>query len=158
MTNYTKIIDFETILPIWKNQLWPNRESPIRPMTSMQYQGGYDMEVYELYKPTFFATYNDKNHITGVIGGQRTSNKLYLARGIWVDSMCRGQGIARLLFQEVFSQAVKEKCEAVWGLPRKNSLSAYEKAGFNQTSEFFNEGVEFGPNCYAYMKLVTNNK
>lgn len=153
MKGRSEIVDFETILPIWKEKLWPNRESEIKSMSSMMYQGGYDMSIYEKYEPTFFAVYNVVNEIVGVNSGHRTSNDLYRSRGIWVDPRYRGNGIAGVLFCSLFGQAMKEKCKAVWSVPRKDALQAYEKVGFKKTSDFFDEGMEFGPNCYVYTEL-----
>ena len=150
-------VDFDTILPIWQNKLWPNRESQIRSMSSMMYEGGFDMNIYKIYEPSFFAVYNNAKDIIGVNSGHRTESKLYRSRGIWVDPLYRKKGIAGILFCELFGQAISEQCEAVWSIPRKESLSAYTKYGFEQTSDFFDEGMEFGPNCYVYMKLDRTN-
>ena len=153
-----EIVDFQTILPIWEEELWLGRSSEIKPMSSMTYLGGFDMSIYEKYEPTFFAVYNVVNEIVGVNSGHRTSDDLYRSRGIWVDPRYRGNGIAGILFCELFGQAINEQCEAVWSVPRKNALLAYEKVGFKQTSDFFDEGMEFGPNCYVYAELDYNIK
>ena len=50
-------------------------------------------------------------------------------------------------------QAKKEKCDAVWSMPRKSALPAYEKFGFVKQGDFFDEGVEFGPNCWVLKRL-----
>lgn len=153
MKSKIAIVDFETILPIWEEKLWPGRNDPIRPMSSIKYQGGYDMSIYEKYQPTFFAVYNTIDEIIGVNSGHRTSDNLYRSRGIWVDPRYRLKGISGVLFCELYGQAMHEKCSALWSIPRKNALSAYEKYGFNRTSDFFDEGMEFGPNCYVYKEL-----
>ena len=31
----TETITFNDIQPVWEKQLWPNRQSPIKPMSSM---------------------------------------------------------------------------------------------------------------------------
>jgi len=41
----------------------------------------------------------------------------------------------------------------LWTIPRQSSWPAYKNVGFIQTSDWFSEGVEFGPNCYASMTL-----
>jgi len=149
----TSLIEFEDIKDIWTNKLWPNRESEIKSMSSMTYKGGYDMEIYKKYLPTFFAVYNNNGKIIGVNSGHRTTDELYRSRGIWVDPAYRNQGVAGILFCETFGQAMKEQCKSVWSVPRKDALSAYKKVGFEQTSDFFNEGMEFGPNCYVHAEL-----
>ena len=64
----TETITFNDIQPVWEKQLWPNRQSPIKPMSSMLYKGGYDMDIYNLYTPTFFAVLNNSGKIIGVNG------------------------------------------------------------------------------------------
>ena len=158
MKSRSAIVEFEDILPIWQNKLWPNRKSPIKPMSSMQYQGGFDMSVYDNYEPTFFAVYNVVNEIIGVNSGHRTTEDLYRSRGIWVDPRYRKLGVSGVLFCELHGQAMQEGCTAIWSIPRKDALPAYEKYGFKQTSDFFDEGMEFGPNCYVYKDLDYNIK
>ena len=41
----------------------------------------------------------------------------------------------------------------IWSMSRKSALPAYLSVGYEQTTDFFNEGVEFGPNCYVRMEL-----
>ena len=48
---------------------------------------------------------------------------------------------------------MEEQCTHIWSLPRKSALSVYEKYGFIKTSDFFDERVEFGPNCYVKKEL-----
>jgi len=153
MKGRSGVVDFETILPFWQEKLWPNRTSEIKPMSSMMYQGGFDMEIYKKYSPTFFAVYNVVGEIVGVNSGHRTTDDLYRSRGIWVDPRYRKLGVSGVLFCELHGQAIKEKCKAIWSIPRKEALPAYEKVGFKKTSEFFDEGMEFGPNCYVYKDL-----
>lgn len=158
MKSRSEIVDFETILPIWEEKLWPNRESEIKPMSSMMYKGGFDMDIYNLYEPTFFAVYNNAGQIIGVNSGHRTEQRLYRSRGIWVNPLYRKKGVAGVLFCELHGQAMKEECTAIWSIPRKKALPAYEKYGFEQTSDFFDEGMEFGPNCYVYKELDYNKR
>ena len=141
-------VEFDIILPIWDNYLWPRRKSPIKPMSSMTYDGGYDMSIYEKYSPSFFAVY-ENNTIIGVNSCHRTQSAQSRSRGIWVDPKYRNQGVAGLLFDAVDDIARKENCTEIWSLPRKSALSAYERYGYVRTSDFISEGVEFGPNCYV---------
>lgn len=143
---------FDTIIIYWKNNLWPDRKSKIKPMSSMIYLGGFDMSIYKKYVPTFFIATVD-NKIVGVNSGHRTSKFSYRSRGIWVDPNYRNRGISQKLFSAIKDTAIKENCNNIWSVPRKKALSVYEKFGFNRTSDFFDEGMEFGPNCYVLMKL-----
>ncbi len=45
-------INFSDILPIWENNLWPGRKSPIKPVSTIQFMGSYDMSLKKS-KPTF---------------------------------------------------------------------------------------------------------
>lgn len=147
-----KQITFDQILPVWETKLWPERESEIKEMSSMQYKGGIDMTIYEKYKPTFWGVF-DGSQIVGVNSGFKTSDDMYRSRGIWVDPNYRRKGISRMLFKGLFEQAEKEDCNYVWSIPRKSALRAYQDAGFSQSSGFFDEGMEFGPNCYVLKTL-----
>ena len=147
-----KQIKFKDIKEIWTTRLWANRQTPIKEMSSMQYLGGFDMDIYHKYTPTFFGVF-DGQELIGVNSGHRTKDILYRSRGIWVDPNARGRGISKLLFGAVEDVAKKEKCSAIWSLPRKAALPAYEKFGYVKQGDFFDEGVEFGPNCYVLKTL-----
>ena len=149
----SELISFQDILPIWQEKLWKGRNSPIKPMSSMLYKGGFNMDIYNLYSPTFFAVYNNANKIIGVNSGHRTNEQVYRSRGIWVDPLHRKKGIAGILFCELEGQAMKEKCTSIWSIPREEALPAYIKYGFVKSSNFFDEDMEFGPNCYVRKKL-----
>ena len=43
----SELVDFETILPVWANELWPNRTSDIKSMSSMTYDKTFDMNIYK---------------------------------------------------------------------------------------------------------------
>lgn len=139
-------IDWERIRDIWTNQLWPGRSSAIRTHSSMQYQGGYDMTIYD--NPVQFWGIKKDGLLVAVNSGFRTRTGLYRSRGLWVDPAHRRQGYSALLFDAVFDQARAEMCEEVWSYPRKTAVQAYLSYGFRQTSAFLQDG-EFGPNCYV---------
>ena len=143
-----KKVNFEVILPTWKKKLWVGRESKIQSMSSIQFLGGYDMTIYEKYTPTFWAVFDDKN-IVAVNSGFSTSSTAYRSRGIWVDKTHRKLGVAQLLFDHIDKQAKEENKMVCWSIPRKEALPAYEKAGYIKCSDWFDEGMEFGPNCYV---------
>ena len=144
-------IDFEIILPIWKDFLWPNRKTEIKPLSSMKYLGGYDMSIYD-YIPTFFAVF-DNDKIIGVNSGFRTDINFYRSRGIFVFDNYRKLGISQKLFEVTESQAKEEGCSFLWSIPRKQAIASYLKFGFEKTSDWFDENMEFGPNCYVCKKI-----
>ena len=146
-------VNFEDIIEVWSKKLWPNRASPIKPMSSMIYQGGYDLDIYKKYNPSFFAVLDKENNVIGVNSGHRTSSLYYRTRGLWIDPTERLKGLTYKLFDELEKQAKLEDCKFIWSIPRMAALSAYKRNGFRQTSNFFDEGVEFGPNCYVIKDL-----
>lgn len=161
-------VAFDDVLPFWREQLWPNRTSPIEPASSMLYQGGYDLEIKTRYTPRFFAVVTDvhsfesgwRSQIIGVNSGHQTSETAYRSRGIWVgfdgfDKAMRLHGVGRMLLEAVEQAAREARCSMLWSIPRQSALPFYERCGFRRTSDFFDEGVEFGPNCYS-MKVIHN--
>lgn len=150
-----KKIDFETILPIWEKYLWPARKSPIRSISSMKYLGGYDMSIYDQI-PSFFAAIKD-DKIVGVNSGFKTADAFYRSRGIFVLEEYRKLGVSQLLFEATEDQGKKESCSFFWSIPRKTAINSYLKYGFKITSEWFDENMEFGPNCYV-CKSITDQQ
>lgn len=146
-------IDFETIESIWKCELWPGRKD-IRPVSSMTYEKDYCMDVYNLEKskPSYFAFYI-QHTIVAVNSGHIVNENEYRSRGLWVNKDYRGKGIAKLLLQKTIQTGKLRNCKFIWSLPRKDSLYAYTSAGFVKTSDWIDEGVEFGPNCYVRLIL-----
>ncbi len=139
-------INFSDILPIWENNLWPGRKSPIKPVSTIQFMGSYDMSLKKS-KPTFFGAFvNDK--IAGVISGFKTSEEMYRCRGIYVFEKFRGRGYSQKLFLSCEAQALEERSVSMWSLPKKEIISVYQKFGFIKVSEWIHE-YEFGPNCFV---------
>ena len=155
-----KEISFENICHIWQTQLWPDRVSPIETHSAMTWpfdgnQLEYDMDIFE-YKPSFFGIFENKN-IIGVNSGHRTRDNLYRSRGIWVDPKFRKSGVSQLLFDMTQAKAKQEGCHMIWSIPRKSALPAYTKFGFETVGDFFDEGMEFGPNIYVVKELYESN-
>ena len=146
-----KIVDFETILPVWEEKLWPNRKDPIKPTNNISYLGGRDKRISS-QTPVFFAAYNGDN-IVGVNSGFPSMEGSFRSRGLWVDPTCRGQGIGNGLLQAVVDYATEHGYKYAWSMPRQSALPCYLSVGFEQTSEFFDKGVEFGPNCFVRIEL-----
>ena len=138
---------FTLIKPVWANKLWAGRSSPIKSHSSMTFGGGYDMSIYDNLATYWFIYIDDK--IVGCNSGFKTSTYEYRSRGIWIDEKVRRRGFSKLLFEHLFNQARLENCSFIWSLPRKNALSAYESVGFTKCSDWIDESVEFGPNCYV---------
>ncbi len=145
-------ISFEQICNVWKTELWPERVSAIEPQSVMTwpFEGTpeqYDMNIFE-YNPVFWGVYID-NKLVGVNSGHRTTDTQYRSRGIWVDPQYRKHGVAQMLFNMTEHQAKIEGCNMIWSIPRKSALPAYTKFGFETVGDYFDEGMEFGPNIYV---------
>lgn len=153
-------ISFEEISEIWHTHLWPNRISPIETHSAMTWPFDgtsieYDMDIFN-YKPSFYGVYVNKELI-GVNSGHRTKDNIYRSRGIWVHPAHRRDGIAKLLFSCIDVQAGKEGCNIIWSIPRKSAIDAYTSAGFETVGNYFDEGMEFGPNIYVMKEINLSN-
>ncbi len=134
------LIDFDTVENVWREKLWPGRTSAIETHSAMTwpYDGNsleYDMDIFK-YPASFFAVWDDEKLI-GVNSGHKTTDTLYRSRGLWVDPEYRKQGIAQLLFGVTETTAQLENCSAIWSIPRKTALSAYQRYGFETVGGFF---------------------
>lgn len=147
-----KLVEFDTILPIWQDKLWPNRKSPIKSMSSMTFDGKYDMSIYENYEPFFWAIYYD-NEIVAVNSGHQTHQLEFRSRGLYASPEHRGKGLAKMLLQETIMCAEAVGALRVWTVPRQGSEHAYVSAGFELVGDWFDEGMEYGPNIYAVREL-----
>ncbi len=155
----SKTISFEQITEVWHKELWPSRVSPIETHSAMTwpFDGNpieFDMDIFN-YEPTFFGVY-DNQKLVGVNSGHRTKDNIYRSRGIWVNPEYRKKGISKILFLMTESQAIREECNLIWSIPRKSALSAYTRFGFETVGDFFDEGMEFGPNIYVRKEINVN--
>ena len=156
----TTNITFETICHVWQKHLWQNRVSPIETHSAMTwpFDGNpieYDMDIFN-YKPAFFAIFQ-RQEIVGVNSGHRTKDNIYRSRGIWVHPDHRKKGVSKMLFDATEKQARNEGCNMIWSIPRKSALPAYTKFGFETVGDYFDEGMEFGPNIYVTKELDVSN-
>jgi GNAT superfamily N-acetyltransferase len=145
MNHVIETITFEEILPIWRDHLWPNRESAIEPNSAMCLHGGYDMYNMST-KPTFFA-YKVDGKIAGVNSGHMCSERHYRSRGLFVFSEYRGMGIGTKLLMATIEQGRKENALLCWSYPRNTSWMTYHYAGFYLKSDY--EESETGLNAYC---------
>lgn len=152
MSYQVKLVDFETVLPVWQNKLWPGRQSPIKPMSSMTFDEQYDMSIYENYEPFFWAVYHG-NEVVAVNSGHLTNAEEFRSRGLYTDPGHRGQGLASQLLNELILCAEAVGAQRVWTVPRKGSEHAYLKAGFELVGDWFDKGMEFGPNIMAVREV-----
>lgn len=141
---------WEETFRVWQDKLWPGRKSKIEPTSAMRYLGGYDMQNQQ-FVPAFFSIRTDK--IIAVNSVAMCADGSARSRGLWVDPEFRGKGYARIVLENSIIQAKDWGASHLWTVPRQSALPAYLSVGFIQTSEWFDQGVEFGPNCYASKML-----
>ena len=146
---------FEEVQPLWSEQLWQGRKSPIHPVSSLMPDFTYNLEIYNSAKPIFVKCLYDKR-IIAVNSGFQTSLTHYRSRGLWVDKNFRNQGIGNRLLAIIEEQAKKQGCTTLWSLPRESSLPAYLKAGFHKHHIVPKILMEFGPNWLA-MKNISDS-
>lgn len=127
-------ITFDQILPIWRDCLWPERESDIDPTSAMNFLGGYDLENMK-GDPTFFAYFVD-GKIAGVNSGHMCKDQDYRSRGLYVFDQYRGRGIATELLKATIEQGRIESATMCWSYPRQSSWKSYANAGFMLVSEW----------------------
>ena len=157
---------FEEIYDSWDKELWPDRESVIEDHSALQWNSELwltwgNVKITKNRKeiwqhPATFWKITDGDMIVGVNSGFITDRKynIYRSRGLWVHEDYRGYGLSTQLLKATLKQAREEKCSHIWTMPRKTALLAYNKVGFKMIGDWFDEGVEFGPNCLAIMKLL----
>ena len=161
---YCEICTFDDVLPIWNKKLWPNRVSKIKSRSSLYWDVRQWIRFCNVsitkkrkeilkYEPIFFCI-RDNNKIIGVNSGFKTEYKVYRSRGLYVNNLYRNQGLAQILLGSVVKQGKREGCSWIWSLPRKTALPVYNKSGFIKVGDWIEDGVEFGPNCLAVLKIL----
>ena len=128
-------LNWEEIIYIWTEYLWPARSSPIEPTSAMCFLNGYDA-ANMASTPTFFGYIID-DRIVGVNSGHACPNQNnYRSRGLWVDPNYRRQGIGQQLLTATIKQGQQEVYDQIWSYPRRSSWSTYRAVGFVLASEW----------------------
>tara|TARA_B100000749_G_scaffold280887_2_gene279958 strand:+ start:17498 stop:18034 length:537 start_codon:yes stop_codon:yes gene_type:complete len=145
--------NFDEVYPIWANHLWKGRKSGIEPTNPIRFGGGYDKKLL-LADPFFFKAVDDRSQrIVGVISGFATHDNGFRLRGVYVDPYYRGLGIANKLTARIIKLGEVMGRDFVWTLARQETMGFYQRLGFEQTSNWINHEVEFGPNCFMSLPL-----
>jgi len=147
-----KEIDFDTILPIWTNNLWPNRISAIETHSAMIYMSGkYDIDNF-LFPVVYFGYY-DNEHLVGVNSVHICSDNLARSRGLWVEPISRKKGVGKSLLERSINFAREYEVFGIWSFPRKSSWKTYNSVGFVLTSEWLcSETSDANAYCYLGIK------
>ncbi len=144
-------ITFDDILPIWKDQLWPGRMSPIETHSAMLHLSEiYDMHNFLL--PVWYHGIYEDDTLIGVNSGHMCADGTARSRGLWVCPKSRKKGYGKQLLLETIESAKYFKARSAWSFPRKTSWPTYQSAGFLLTSEW--KGSETSEaNAYCFMDL-----
>lgn len=135
MNPQIKLIDFQTILPVWQNELWVKRVSKIETHSAMVYNSSeYDTKNFSL--PVWFFGYYENNSLLGVNSAHLCADGSLRSRGLFVYEKYRGNGIAKLLLSLTVKKHKELSSKFLWSYPRKSSWHVYEKAGFSLTSQW----------------------
>lgn len=126
-------IAYEEAEGFWKTHLWPDRPESWRPVSTMLFDGGFDMSIRENHPPTFWGAFWG-NRLVGVNSGHFTSAEDFRSRGLCVLPDFRGKGIGRRLLQTTSDHARSRGARRVWSYPKLSSWGVYEKSGFEKTS------------------------
>jgi GNAT superfamily N-acetyltransferase len=118
----------------------------------MTYDGQIDMSIYEKYEAVFWGAFVNGS-LVGCNSGHKCDEEYFRSRGIYIEPEYRGNGIASSLLNTTCAYASSVGCKYVWCMPRDGSHIVHKKVGFEITSPWFNENMEYGPNCYARKTL-----
>lgn len=148
-----ELISWEDILPIWQYKLWPNRTTPITPVSAMCYLNFYDIDNMST-TPSFFGYIVD-NKIVGVNSGHSCpKSNSYRSRGLWVHPNYRGQGIGQQLLKATIAKGFDEDRTMIWSYPRKTSWNTYAAVGFHLDTEWKkSETSEQNAFCSLHQKI-----
>jgi L-amino acid N-acyltransferase YncA len=138
-------IDFETILDVWKNKLWPTRNSMIESSSAMSFLGGYDTN--NMKKTPTFLSYQITNKIVGVNSIHECDDHGFRSRGLYVDPNYRRKGIGKELLRE----SIEKSSNYIWSYPKQESWHIYKSVGFELSSDWHQS--ELGMNAYCRLNL-----
>jgi GNAT superfamily N-acetyltransferase len=141
---------FAEVKPLW-HLLWGGSYD-FQPTSCMLYLRGYDGNIPHRYTPVFLGAYSEDTLI-GVLSGHKTTEEHFRGRGLFILPEHRNSGVASLLIAALIQEARKSGANLLWAAPRKTNLPLFLKLGFEQASDFTNEGFQFGPNCYVRLLL-----
>lgn len=134
MATITKIT-FDEILPIWRDQLWPGRVSPVETHSAMMYlSNDYSMANFEC--PAVFFGAFQSGKIIGVNSVHGCSDGTWRSRGLWVAPDYRGRNIGGELLASSIATAKDNGALFLWSMPRQTAWSVYRKCGFTLASEW----------------------
>jgi GNAT superfamily N-acetyltransferase len=146
-----KEIDFETILPIWREKLWPGRISAIETHSAMLHLSPiHDMGNFIL--PAWYIGVFEGDMLVGVNSGHMCTDDTARSRGLWVSPDYRKKGLGKQLLIATTSFAKTFNASAIWSYSRKTSWPTYESIGYKLTSDW-QQSETSEANAYCYMTI-----
>lgn len=146
-----KEINFETILPIWRDNLWQKRESPIETHSAMlHFYTEYDSGNFLL--PVWYYGYYVNKDLVGVNSAHLCVDESVRSRGLWVHPDFRGNGYGKYLLMAAIDKASDVNVKSIWSFPRRTSWPTYKSVGFELTSDWMQSETSIA-NAYCFMKL-----
>ena len=146
-----KEISFEDILPLWKNNLWPERTSKIEPTSAINIEAKIDMSIMT-YSPHFVGVFANLR-LVSVLSGHQTSEKNYRLRGLWVAHEFRNLGYGTKIMDHMILNAKQLGFDQVWILNRVYNEDYFKKFGFERL--FKVDTFEYGPH-YVMCKYLND--
>jgi GNAT superfamily N-acetyltransferase len=146
-----KEIDFNTILPTWRDKLWSSRESPIETHSAMLHLFT-EHDIGNFLLPVWYLGYFVEDMLVGVNSGHMCTDGSARSRGLWVSDEYRKNGFGKQLLVSTIDKAKEYNANSVWSLPRKTSWKTYESAGFILTSDWMKTETS-DANAYCYIRL-----
>lgn len=135
-------------MDLWHKFLWKDREDPIRPMSSMTFEGGTDMSIYEKYQPFFWGLFA-QDRLIGCNSTHQTGPTEMRSRGLYIHPEHRLRGGTKLLFNAAENHAVELGVTSLWSYPKKEVLAVYQKSGFH----FIRDSLQSPNHCYVRKTL-----
>lgn len=145
--------DFKTVFPFWRDYLWPLRKEPIEPTSALLFKKGINMDYQSV--EVFFRKVEMKDCIIGVCSGQRTGQKEFRIRGLWVSPRFRRKQIGTKLFQTVEKEALKRGGSLLWTLARHSSKQFYLSVKMKDAS--MTNQFEYGPHFWMLKSLCVQS-
>lgn len=110
-------INFTAMKDVWMYYVWPDpKDHPVPSVDPQQYRGTIDEHIVAKYPPTFFAIKKEKL-IIAALGGHKTTDSMYRARGLFLDKRTDEKQYKVLtgsLLSAIREQARSEGCKYIW--------------------------------------------
>ena len=149
-------IDFQTILPIWETQLWPNRQTKIESHSATLL--GKDPSMTNFSMPAWYygmyaiPSIANQTKLVGVNSVHLCADGSSRIRGFWVDEDYRRKGIGLSLLTSTLDRSKESKVSWVWAYPRKTSWPLFEKLGFRLVTPW-SESETSPANAYCILQF-----